>query len=485
MTSLPSAAPPVARPRYLTAPAAASSAADEVVGFAGLAGLETDAAERLVLDAALGERSDGRWAAGQIGLIAPRQNLKTHVLAEVALTAIGLWRERLVIWTAHRLSTAMEAWLWMRHLVLSSEVLARERPQARHRQSGGAEIEFKTSGARIVFMARSAGATGRGFTADRLFLDEAFDLTDDDLAALLPALSARPNHQVWYASSAPKPHSAVLRRICRAGRVGSPGLAYAEWCADETAASDDRRAWSAANPAYPGRITEDTILGELATLSDEDFRRERLGIWFEDDRAGWLVLSESEWRDADRGPTQPGGQPRAVMGSRLALGVWVSSDRRRAAVGAAGDRADVSGGRMVELTHDDAGYDVRPDTSWVVPRVRELVERNRPLVVVTNDRVLADQAPELLHLAQGPDLSSSAGMLYDGIRDGSVRHLGQPDLISAVAGAVKRTSGRGWVWESAAGVDVCPVGAVSLALWGLATERVHVKRVAAPWVTVR
>lgn len=456
-------------PRYLTVPPAASTAADDVVEYAALAGMETDEAERLALVTALGERTDGRWAASQVGLIAPRQNLKTHVLMEVALTAIGLWGEQLVIWTAHRLSTAMEAWRIMRQLVTSSAALAMERPQARHRQSGGAEIEF-ASGARIVFLPRSAGATGRGFSADRLFLDEAFDLTDDDLGALLPALSARPNHQVWYASSAPKRHSDVLRRVCSAGRRGTAGVAYLEWCADEEAASDDRDAWAAANPAYPVRITEETILGELATMSDEDFRRERLGIWREDLSAGWQVIAEGEWAARQR--------PRARMADPVALGVWVSPDRRWAAVGAAGQRAD-AGSRLVELTRnpdDVAGYDYRPGTGWVLPRLGELAG-HRPLAVVSNDRGLADEAAGrglVVHFAGPADQAAAAGMLYDGVvgATGLVRHLGQHDLTAAVAGAVRRKVGQGWVWDQA-GVDICPVGAVSLALWGLLTPRVH------------
>lgn len=59
-----------------------------------------------------------------------------------------------------------------------------------------------------------------------------------------------------------------------------------------------------------------------------------------------------------------------------------------------------------------------------------------------------------------------------------MRHLGQHDLTVAVAGAVKRKVGQGWVWDQA-GVDICPVGSVSLALWGLLTPRVHAPRKAA------
>lgn len=139
----------------------------------------------------------------------------------------------------------------------------------------------------------------------------------------------------------------------------------------------------------------------------------------------------------------------------------------------------------MELTRDPddaAGYDYRPGTGWLPPRLAEL-QRHQPLAVVTNDRGLADQAAGqglTVHLAGPADQAAASGMFYDGVvgATGQVRHLGQHDLTVTVAGAVKRKVGQGWVWDQA-GVDICPVGSVSLALWGLLTPRVHAPRKAA------
>src|SRR6185312_15116463 len=62
------------------------------------------------------------------------------------------------------------------------------------------------NGGSIEFIARSKGS-GRGFTVDVLVCDEAQDLTDEELAALLPTISAAPtgNPQVILTGTPPDP----------------------------------------------------------------------------------------------------------------------------------------------------------------------------------------------------------------------------------------------------------------------------------------
>jgi hypothetical protein len=53
-----------------------------------------------------------------------------------------------------------------------------------------------------------------------VYLDEAFHLSTETMGALMPALSARPNPQVWYTSSAPHASSDVLHSVRRRGLAG-------------------------------------------------------------------------------------------------------------------------------------------------------------------------------------------------------------------------------------------------------------------------
>src|SRR5690606_18531865 len=76
------------------------------------------------------------------------------------------------------------------------------------RRTNGQEAIILTNGASIEFIARTR-SSGRGFTVDDLVLDEAQDLTDEQLEALLPTLSSAPSGdpQQLYLGTPPPPRS--------------------------------------------------------------------------------------------------------------------------------------------------------------------------------------------------------------------------------------------------------------------------------------
>lgn len=455
------------------------------VELAALAGLDLDDAQRLVLGDGLGYHPGGRWATPEVAVIEPRQNGKTWTLAVRVLAGLYLFGEREIVWTAHRFSTAVDAWRLLVGLVTGSEHLS-SRVRSTPKNALDCGIYLNT-GAAVRFLART-GVAIRGKSPDCVILDEAFALTDDHLAAILPALSARPNSQVWYGSSAPFPGSEVLRRLCLRGRAGSEGLAYLEWCADQDAASDDPQAWRQANPAMgSGRSdapTETTIRRELGAQAESDFRRERLGIWHESESPEWLAIREDAWSAAQADPARPASRLR----DPVALGVWVASDRSWSAIAAAGRRAD--GRRGVEITRDSEAnkQDYRPGTGWLVDRLGALDRRHQPAVIVVGDKAIADQAESAglaVVRAHPADQAAAAATLYDGLCGDrpDVCHIGQRELRTAAAAAEQRRSGAVWYWTSE-GADIAPLWAGSLALWGLATTRVHRKQALTPFALI-
>lgn len=205
-------------PRYRLVPPAASSAAQEAVELAASAGLHLDPWQAEVLEGALGERPDGRWTATEVGLIVPRQNGKGSILEARELAGLYLFGEQLLLHSAHEFKTAQEAFRRVLSLIQNTPDL--DSRVKRVRTSHGEEGIELLSGQRLRFVARSTGS-GRGFTGDLVVLDEAYNLPAEAVAALLPTLSARPNPQLWYTSSAPLPRmeSASLRRLCKRGRA--------------------------------------------------------------------------------------------------------------------------------------------------------------------------------------------------------------------------------------------------------------------------
>jgi phage terminase large subunit-like protein len=266
------------------------------VSLAGVAGLELDPWQRLVLESGL-RRRDGKWAAFEVALIVARQNGKGTVLEALELAALFLYPDvRLILHSAHEFKTAAEAFLRIRALI-------EDRPEfdarvSRIRTAAGAEaIELK-DGKRLRFVARSSGS-GRGFTSDLVILDEAYKLGDQEMAALLPTLSARPDPQVWYTSTAGGPDSIQLGRVRARGVAGGdPSLAFLEWSADEDAYDPaDPKDWARANPGLGIRIAPEYVEREMAALGPDAFARERLSIgdYPVGDGGSWDVVARDTW----------------------------------------------------------------------------------------------------------------------------------------------------------------------------------------------
>jgi hypothetical protein len=449
------------RPAYRTGPRAGRSKGVDASLMAGLGGLDLDLWQRQVLEAALATRR-GKWASFEVALIVPRQNGKGSILEALELHA--LYRDpdcRLILHSAHEFKTAKEAFRRITALIEESDLL---RAQVAHiRYTTGEEGVELRDGSRLKFVARSSGS-GRGFTGDLIILDEAYNLSTDMMAALLPTMSARPNPQIWYTSSAPLPvvHSDVLRRLCKRGRAGtSESLTYFEWCASQQDALDDPRVWAAANPALDIRISPEFVARELEALESEEFARERLGIWTEEDRNPRIIPAEV-WAACDDVESRPTGP--------VCFALDVSPDRASATIvmAAESDR----GGVHVEITGNDVVYDHRPGTGWVVERAVELQQRWGGKVAVAKGSPawslkedLEAAKVDLLPIST-EEHSQACGDLYDAVNEARLRHVGQVELDAAVAGADRRYYGDAWLWSRrTSSVDISPLVAVTLAHW--------------------
>jgi len=446
----------VQTPRYKVVPPAKSSAGQEAIELAESAGLVLDPWEADVLEGALGERSDGTWAAFEVGLIVPRQNGKGAVLEARELAGLFLFGEELILHSAHEFKTAAEG--FRRILTLIQNCPDLDKRVGRVRTSHGEEaIELRT-GQRLRFVARSTGS-GRGFSGDTVILDEAYNLSSAAISALLPTMAARPNPQLWYPSSAPlpRPESDTLRRLCRRGRTQATGrLAYFEWCADMGDDQDDPQTWAKANPALGIRIAPEFVASEKMALDEEDFERERLGIFPESIDAVQPVIAEPDWNACK--------SKSSVIDGPVVLAFEVSMDRRWAVIAASGPSGD--GRRHVEVIEH------RRYTGWVVQRLAELVKGHHPLMVAANPSgpaggLLDDCAKAGIEVttATTADLARACGAAYDEIIEHRWAHIDQAVLNSAVNGAARRDTGDAWVFDRRGSTDISPLVAVTLAAW--------------------
>lgn len=469
------------RPRVRVVPEGDDHLGREVVDFMAEVGRPLDEWQAEATIAAFTLRPDNLWAAFEFALLLSRQNGKGGLTEAIELGSMFLFHEPLILHSAHESKTATTAFQRLVDIIDGSDWL-RRRIKGRPRTQNGAEsikLLKWAGGSEIKFVSRTKGS-GRGFTGSKNIFDEAAWLTVSQYAAQTPTLATLPNPQIIYTSTPPDddvgplPADAMLPSVRRRGLAGSPRVALMEWSPAPGFDRGNPDTWYETNPALGIRISEWFLAKQLDAFTEVGkpwkFDTEHLGLWPDDVAHQWQVLAEQEWSAASR--------PRAAMADPVTFGVWVSPDRSRTAIAAAGNREDRSGSRLIEVTGTPSGLDYRPGTGWAVPRLEELVPKHRPLVVVTNDKALADTAdPRLLvHFAGPSDQAAASGTLYDGIRNESARHLGQVELTNSVAAATKRTTGTAWVWDQTGPIDVCPVGAASLALWGLLTPRVHQRK---------
>jgi hypothetical protein len=461
-----------------------TSSGIEAVELARSAGLNPDPWQAYAVDVILAERRDGKWAAFEAALLVARQNGKGGILEILELAGLFLLGERLILHSAHEFKTSQEAFLRIKDLIDNCDELRRR--VARVRTSHGDEgIELLT-GQRLRFVARSR-SSGRGFSGDRVILDEAQELPRSAMGALLPTLSARPNPQVIYAGTVPSPSndSEHFETVRDRGRRGDdPSLAWLEWSPEPTGPDDsydlvdldDEANWAAANPALGYRITAETIARERNALGSDEFARERLSIWHAS-ASVTTAIDMTEWASL-KGLEEQRPSP-------VAFAVVASPDRRWSTIAVAGLRTDER--RQLQIVQTGRG------TDWVVARLVELFAEWKPVAVaVSPDDPIASLIPDLaaakirLLTVSTREMAQGCGMVVDGVTAGTVRHCAQPVLDVALSAACKRRTGEQWVWAAPAGgkVDISPLKAVTLALYAL-TSKQKSKRTPARVVVMR
>ena len=498
-------APPLVgatRPRIARHAAIEDTAGPDVTALIALAGEAPDASQQYVLDAALARRRDGGFHAVEVCLIESRQNGKNWILEGRVLAGVFLFGEKQIVFSAHRFTTLKKTHRALVEKIRAVPAFFRRvlgwkgqgtNEDLKGFKSNGNELSIEFSnGARIDFLVRSEGNV-RGFTGDLIVLDEAYDLDQDELDAMIPAIAARTaqgSPQIWYTSSAARARSDVLRRLRERGTTPWDGVTNAQLCYLEFSASEDTitdpddpdfdaealaLAVCEANPGIGSRLSLEYVLStERSALGDEGFRVERLGI-------PAPVGSENFLRSTDWAKCRDEALIEKIdQGLRveqdladLHLAVDVSPDRSTASIGLAGLRAD--GTVYIEVIDTGAGPE------WITETVAPIWARrsDRPLLIAGSSTA-ADLAADLrrrdvrVRLMKQADYAAACGRITDAVRGHRIAHSGQPALDRAVDAALPSSrNGRPWTWKRVAvDEDITPWVACTLAaapLWREAT----------------
>ncbi|MBB4755309.1 terminase [Actinoplanes lobatus] len=500
-------------PRYRTVPqGAVRSWGPESIDLAKGLGVTPDAGQVAVITDGMALGPDEKWLASEVADVEPRQNGKGVDLEIRALGGLLLVKEPLIIWTAHEFKTAHQGFMRMRHYFDNFDHL-RKRVKTIRSSTHSTEIVLlgkkgSPVGQTLSFLARSGGS-GRGFAGvSPLFLDEAFALTPEQVAAIMFATSAALNPQVWYMSSAPLKESEVLRETVKRGRRGSRGLVYYEWSArgkydelfklveankalsdedEQTPAGRELRrrlfvAVAEANRAFNRRISGDSILREVRSTGVEQFLRERLGVYPELESGA--EIDQQRWKDL--------GDPESRRDGDVAIAVDISPERDWAAIGLYGHRADDLG--HVQLIHYgpvagllDKIVEYRDALDPVAVGMARgthasLREDLKTRGIIRPEDRGDDEEPSRsddkdprrgdLVVLGGIDMAAACGQILDATRESTIRHVPAPQLDAAVGVAKTRRTGESIAWaRTDRAVDITSLVAITEARWSFYARR--------------
>jgi hypothetical protein len=473
-------------PRLRVAPSYKQTAGTDAGLLGNAYGLKPDPWQQSTLDDWLAETKQGKLLSGVGALMVPRQNGKNAVLEVVELfkmTILG----RHILHTAHEVKTARKAFTRLRSFFENEREypdLARMLKTVRSTNGQEAIILHAADcetmapgcsckgGGSVEFVARSRGSA-RGFTVDDLVCDEVQELTDEQLEALLPTISAAPsgNPQQLYTGTPPGPTASgeVIMRVREQALAGkSKRIAWTEFSIPDDADPDDAVAhWRdnavQVNPALGIRLSIQTIEDELAGMSPEGFCRERLGRW---DRAAGVqqAIPKAKWAAT--------AVSRAPDGVR-SFGVAFSADGSKQTIAGAVKASGVIHVEVIAAQSGNTDAGIKSLADWLAERwhtTAQIAISGRAGGSVLY-RALRDRGvPEkVIWTASTGEYLESCSLLMDAVQSGNVTHPAADDpqhdvLEQSVAVCVKRQRGGAWGWEAAtANGDETPLEAISLA----------------------
>lgn len=411
----------------------------------------------------MGRTDEDIWSAPACGLSVPRQNGKTLITAGRVIAGMIMYNEW-VIYTAHLQKTATETFMELKSLF---EMNGIRKYVKEIRCALGREQIVLTNGGRVVFVARTRNG-GRGLHGDCLVFDEAQELTTEQQASFLPAISASRNPQTIYLGTPPDENctGTVFRELRGRVRGGeSSGTAWVEYSVEEIGDITDRKRWAACNPALGRRMQLSTIATECEQMAADTFARERLGWWSPvHEEVIDYAIDTKKWRACGSNAPKPEG--------KTAYGVKFSTDGSMVTLcGAVCPKSGAARISLIENRSTSEGLQWLAD--WLNQRYTKAAcvvvdGRNGVDFLIEKIAPVWKQKGSIIR-PNAKNVVAAASQLVQEINEKTVTwYKKQPDLQESAETSVKRSIGSGWGF----GGDLStPIEAASLALWGCRTTK--------------
>lgn len=424
--------------------------------------------QQMILDCWLGRDGSGKYTATTAGLSLPRQNGKNVCLEAREFFGLVITGEK-ILHTAHQVKTEKESFRRLAAMFTDDRHPDVTALVQQIRYTNGEEAIILKNGGRIQYSARSRQAA-RGFAGVSVVVyDEAQELTDDQVEALMPTLAASETgtRQVFYTGTPPYPGcpGEVFRRF-RKSCTTEPGKhdAWHEWSVQaesvEGIDTTDKGLWYMTNPALGIHLSEEFTDTERRMLSKDGFARERLGWWSP-------ALAEQADNAIDKEAWEACRSLEKMPEGKIAYGIKFTPDGAEVVLcGAVCPNSGPARVEMIERRPTSRGIQWLAD--WLNARYKKaccVVIDGRNGVDILCERIHGTwKAKNSVIRPTARDVIAAASQLITEVSEQTVTWFApQEDLDDSATGSTKRPISGGFGFG---GDNSAPIEAAALALWG-------------------
>lgn len=287
-----------------------------------------------ILDCWLGYDEDGIYNTTSAGLSLGRQNGKSEILLARSLYGLIVNGER-ILYTCHLMKPAKKAFRRLATIFEDKQYPEINSLVDHIKYANGEESIYLKNGGSVEFCSRSK-QSARGYDAISLVIfDEAQELQDEELEAIMATLSASNTgtRQILYVGTPiyPTCNGTVFARFRESIINSEPDSeerlysAWHEWSVDAKSIDDidieNKELWYQCNPAMNIRLTERFTMQESKSMDKAGFCRERLGFWAPTLKVSApLAINAEDWYECAIDSTG------IKMDGKVAYGVRFSAD---------------------------------------------------------------------------------------------------------------------------------------------------------------